>query len=132
MIGFYTFMEGVIAFFLIAGGVFAFIGALGMTRLKDFYMRLHGPTKTSTLGVGCVLIASACYFSLVGGGFSVQELLITIFLFITAPVSAHLLAKSALHQKLPHDQRTQGHPEELDEEEENPEPSERAEITPPP
>ncbi|MGC3871742.1 Na+/H+ antiporter subunit G [Halomonas sp. GXIMD04776] len=131
MIGFYTFMEGVIAFFLIAGGLFAFIGALGMTHLKDFYMRLHGPTKTSTLGVGCVLIASACYFSLVDGGFNVQELLITIFLFITAPVSAHLLAKSALHQKLPHDPRTQGHPEELDEEEENPKPQQRS-ITPPP
>ncbi|WP_048305985.1 Na+/H+ antiporter subunit G [Halomonas sp. PR-M31] len=132
MIGFYTFMEGVIAFFLIAGGMFAFIGALGLTHLKDFYMRLHGPTKTSTLGVGCVLIASTCYFSLAQGGISVHELLITIFLFITAPVSAHLLAKSALHQKLPHDPRTQGHPEELDEEEENPKPQERTGITPPP
>lgn len=115
MIGFYTFMEGVIAFFLVAGGIFTFIGALGLTHLRDFYMRLHGPTKTSTLGVGCVLIASACYFSLVEGGLNIQELLITIFLFVTAPVSAHLLAKSALHQGLPHDPRTQGHPKELDE-----------------
>lgn len=132
MIGFYTFMEGVIAFFLIAGGMFAFIGALGLTHLRDFYMRLHGPTKTSTLGVGCVLIASTCYFSLVQGGFNIQELLITIFLFITAPVSAHLLAKSALHQKLAHDPRTQGHPEELDEEEENPKPQQPPATTPPP
>ncbi len=100
MIGFYTVMEGVIAFFMVAGGIFAFIGALGLTHLRDFYMRLHGPTKTTTLGVGCVLIASMCYFSLVEEGLSYQELLITVFLFITAPVSAHLLAKSALHQKL--------------------------------
>ena len=36
MIGFHTAMEGVIAFFMVAGGVFAFIGALGLTHLRDF------------------------------------------------------------------------------------------------
>lgn len=106
MIAFYTVMEGVIAFFLIAGSIFALIGSLGLMRMKDFYMRLHGPSKISTLGVGCVLSASIAYFSLLDAGPSLQELLITIFLFITAPVSAHMLSKSALHQKLPHDPRT--------------------------
>ncbi len=119
MIAFYTVMEGVISFFLIAGGIFAFIGSLGLTRLKDFYMRLHGPSKTSTLGVGCILIASMSYFSLVERGISLQEMLITIFLFITAPVSAHLLAKSALHQKLARDPRTRDDIEELQEEEDS-------------
>ncbi|WP_277811068.1 Na+/H+ antiporter subunit G [Chromohalobacter canadensis] len=115
MIALYTLMEGVIAFFLIAGSIFALIGSLGLARMKDFYMRLHGPSKISTLGVGCVLLASIAYFSLLNGGPSLQELLITIFLFITAPVSAHLLSKSALHQKLPRDPRTRGNPEELQE-----------------
>ncbi|MBZ9559311.1 MULTISPECIES: Na+/H+ antiporter subunit G [Modicisalibacter] len=123
MIGFYTVMEGVIAFFLIAGGAFAFIGALGLTHLRDFYMRLHGPTKTTTLGVGCVLIAAMSYFSLLHGGVSFQEMLITIFLFITAPVSAHLLAKSALHQKLPRDPRTEDDIEELREDDDEEETS---------
>ncbi|MHB0776349.1 Na+/H+ antiporter subunit G [Halomonas sp. WWR20] len=118
MIGFYTVMEGVIAFFLIAGGIFAFIGSLGLARLKDFYMRLHGPSKTTTLGVGCVLVASMIYFSLVHDGLSLQEMLITLFLFITTPVSAHLLAKSALHQKLARDPRTRGDPREFHEGEE--------------
>lgn len=118
MIGFYTVMEGVIAFFLVAGGMFALIGSLGLARLQDFYMRLHGPSKTSTLGVGCTLIGSLIYFSLTNHTISLQELLITIFLFITAPVSAHMLAKCALHQKLPHHERTKGYPEELDEEQE--------------
>ncbi|MEC9483551.1 MAG: Na+/H+ antiporter subunit G [Halomonas sp.] len=131
MIGFYTVMEGIIAFFLVAGGVFAFIGSLGLARLKDFYMRLHGPSKTSTLGVGCMLIGSMAYFSLTKHTLSLQELLITIFLFITAPVSAHMLAKSALHQKLPHHASTQGHPEELDEVEEDPDPD-RPSTTPAP
>ena len=92
-------LEYVLAFLIIAGGAFTFIGSLGLARLSDFYTRLHGPTKATTLGVGCVLIASAVYFSR-GEAASFHEVLITLFLFITAPVSAHLLAKAALHLKL--------------------------------
>ncbi|WP_251977852.1 Na+/H+ antiporter subunit G [Salinicola avicenniae] len=105
-------LEGVIALTLIAGGAFAFIGSLGLTHLKDFYMRLHGPSKTTTLGVGCTLIGSLIYFSLREGPV-IQELLITVFAFITAPVSSHMLAKSALHHKLKPDPRTRGNPIEL-------------------
>lgn len=92
-------LEYLLAFLIIAGGAFTFIGSLGLARLRDFYSRLHGPTKATTLGVGCVLIASAVYFSR-GDELSLHEVLITLFLFITAPVSAHLLAKAALHLKL--------------------------------
>ena len=63
-------------------------------------MRLHGPTKASTLGVGGMVIASLIYFSFNGEGISLHELLIALFLFITAPVSAHMLAKAAMQQKL--------------------------------
>lgn len=92
-------LDYLLAFLIIAGGAFTFIGSLGLARLRDFYSRLHGPTKATTLGVGCVLIASAVYFSR-GEAASLHEILITLFLFITAPVSAHLLAKAALHLKL--------------------------------
>ncbi len=73
---------------------------MGLARLADFYTRLHGPTKATTLGVGCLLIASAVYFSVRDEGVSLHEVLVTLFLFITAPVSAHLLAKAALHLKV--------------------------------
>jgi len=69
-------------------------------RLKDFYTRLHGPTKATTLGVGSLLIASVVHFSTQGNGLSLHEILVTLFLFITAPVSAHLLSKAALHLRL--------------------------------
>ena len=82
---------------LIVGGVaFALIGSWGLARLSDFYLRLHGPTKATTLGVGGVLIASALWFTYSTGVPSLNELLITLFLFLTAPVSAHLLIKAAL------------------------------------
>ena len=90
-------MDYVIAFFLLAGASFALIGSIGLARFDDFYTRLHGPTKSTTLGVGGMLVASALFFSGAGEGVSLHELLITLFLFMTAPVSAHLLAKTALH-----------------------------------
>ena len=90
-----------LSFLIIVGALFTFIGSFGLARLPDFYMRLHAPTKATTLGVGSLLIASAIYFSTRGEGISLHEGLITLFLFITAPVSAHLLAKAALHLKLP-------------------------------
>jgi multicomponent K+:H+ antiporter subunit G len=78
------------------GAFFALVGSWGLAKLGDFLKRLHGPTKATTLGVGCVLIASALYFTARGLGTSLHELLITLFLFMTAPVSAHLLIKAAL------------------------------------
>ena len=85
---------------ILTGAIFTFIGSLGLARLHDFYTRLHGPTKATTLGVGCLLIASAIHFSVRDAGISLHEVLVTLFLFITAPVSAHLLAKAALHLKV--------------------------------
>jgi multicomponent K+:H+ antiporter subunit G len=85
---------------ILAGALFTFVGSLGLARLPDFFTRLHGPTKATTLGVGSLLVASAIYFSTRGEGVSLHEVLVTLFLFITAPVSAHLLARAALHLRL--------------------------------
>ena len=81
---------------VVSGAAFALIGSWGLAKLNDFFKRLHGPTKATTLGVGCVLIASALWFSVGHGVASLQELLITLFLFLTAPVSAQMLIKAAL------------------------------------
>ena len=93
-------IDTLLSLLILTGALFTFIGSLGLARLRDFYTRLHGPTKATTLGVGCMLIASALFFSTRGDGVSLHEVLVTLFLFITAPVSAHLLAKAALHLKL--------------------------------
>jgi multicomponent K+:H+ antiporter subunit G len=82
--------------FAVTGAAFALIGSWGLAKLDDFLKRLHGPTKATTLGVGCVLITSMLFFSFGSPGLSLHELLITLFLFLTAPVSAHLLIKAAL------------------------------------
>jgi multicomponent K+:H+ antiporter subunit G len=93
-------IELLLSALLLVGAAFTLVGAIGMLRFPDFFMRLHAPTKATTLGVGGVLLASMGS-SWARGSFGVHELLITLFLFVTAPVSANLLAKAALHLRVP-------------------------------
>lgn len=98
--------DWLIAGLLIFGALFVFLGSLGLARLPDFYMRLHAPTKASTLGVGAILLGSTLYFSSRGEGLSAHEILIVAFLFITAPVSALMMARAARHIQLSRVKRT--------------------------
>ncbi len=99
--------EWILSALIIIGAFFTLVGSIGLYKLPDFFMRLHGPTKATTLGVGALLIASALYFSFKTDDISLHEVLITVFLFITAPVSAHLMAKAAIHIKTKQVDRTQ-------------------------
>jgi len=110
-------VELIVSAFLLIGATFALIGSIGLARLGDFFSRLHGPTKATTLGVGGMLVASAIYFSVTGAGTSLHELLIAVFLFMTAPVSAHLLARAALRIDPPH---RPDHEDRADEEQADP------------
>lgn len=92
--------ELVISALLILGGVFVLVGSIGLLRLQDLYVRLHAPTKATTLGLGSILTASMVYIYYSRGEFSVNELLITLFLVITAPVTAYILAKAAMHSRV--------------------------------
>lgn len=90
--------EAVIAALIVLGGAFALIGSWGLARLPTIMERLHGPTKATTLGLGAMLVASILFFGLVIGTWSAHELLITLFLFLTAPISANMIAKAHLHR----------------------------------
>lgn len=94
------FIEILISAFLVIAGIFGLVGSLGMIKLQETMQRLHAPTKATTLGVGGVLIASMLYFSLVKGQLSFHELMITLFLFLTAPVSANFIAKTFLQANM--------------------------------
>jgi multicomponent K+:H+ antiporter subunit G len=89
-------VEALMVALLAIGSFFVLVGSLGLVKLSEFFKRLHGPTKATTLGVGCILIASIAWHALLGDGLGMRELLITLFLFITAPISAHLMARAAL------------------------------------
>jgi multicomponent K+:H+ antiporter subunit G len=90
-------VEAVVSLLLVAAGVFALAGSIGLVRLQDVLQRMHAPTKCSTLGLGAALCASAVWFTAQTGTPRLGEFLITAFVFLTAPVSAQLLAQAALH-----------------------------------
>jgi multicomponent K+:H+ antiporter subunit G len=80
---------------LVGGGLFALIGSYGLLRLPRPMQRLHAPTKATTIGVGTALVVSALDF-LDQGQISWQEALITLFLLLTAPISALFMAKTLI------------------------------------
>lgn len=96
--------ELLISFALVVSGVFGFVGSYGLIKLRNTLQRLHAPTKATTLGVGGVLIASMIFFYAKTGHISVHELLITLFLFLTAPITANFIAKAYLARNVQRDE----------------------------
>ncbi|MFY8273193.1 Na+/H+ antiporter subunit G [Pseudoalteromonas sp. SSDWG2] len=92
--------EWIISILLLAGGLFILIGSIGLVKMPDFFMRLHGPTKATTLGMASLLIAANVFFSVSSGEVNIKEILISIFLLITAPITGYMLIKSAIHHEL--------------------------------
>lgn len=96
---FHPLIEWLAAGLILISAFFLLVGAIGLAKLPDFFTRLHAPTKASTLGVGGILLASML-LQAAQGRVGLVELLITLFVFITAPVSANLMAQAALHLRV--------------------------------
>lgn len=91
-------IEIIVSACLVIGGIFGLVGSYGLIKLDHPMARLHAPTKATTLGVGGVLIASMVYSFAFEKYGSLHELLITLFLFITAPITANFISKAYLHR----------------------------------
>ncbi len=85
---------------LVAGGLIVLTGAIGLLRLPTFFARMHPPTMGTSLGTGCVLVASMLASSALLGRPVVHELLITVFVIVTTPVTAMLLVRAGRHRDL--------------------------------
>ena len=85
---------------LVIGGVFSLLGAVGLWRFENVYQRLHLPTLTATLGLGG-LLAAGVVVALVEGRSPWGAGLVALLVFVTAPVSALMLAQAARHRQEP-------------------------------
>lgn len=101
-------IEWIISILLLIGGFFILVGSIGLVKMPDFFMRLHGPTKATTLGMAALLVAAMVLFSTTQPGLSLKEVLISLFLLLTAPISGYMMIKSAIHHKLDSIERTKG------------------------
>lgn len=83
---------------VLLGSVLTLIETIGLLYFKDFYARVHAPTLGTSLGVGCVLLASMLYFSVLQSRPVLHEVLIAVFVTITTPVTLMFLVNAALHR----------------------------------
>lgn len=83
-----------IAFLLVAGSAFALIAAIGLIRLPDVFTRMHAASKAGTAGSGLMLLAVALHSDEMHVW--IKCVAAIVFFVLTAPLSAHLLAKAAL------------------------------------
>lgn len=88
----------VIAFFLVVGSGLTLLGAIGLVWFESFYQRVHAPTLGTTWGAGGILIASMIFFSVVQTRPVLHEILITVFVTVTTPVTLMLLARAAFYR----------------------------------
>ncbi len=81
------------ALLVLAGALFSLIAAIGVLRLPDLYTRLHAASKAGAIGAGLILLAVAGVSF--DGAVVPRALLGIVFLLLSTPVAAHLLARAA-------------------------------------
>lgn len=90
--------EYIVAGLLVVAGVFGLVGSWGLLKLDHPMKRLHAPTKAATVGLGAVLVASMLYGAAFDGQIGWHALLVTLFLLLTAPITANFLGKVHIHR----------------------------------
>lgn len=91
--------DWVSAVLALLGGFFIFVAGLGVWRFKDIYMRMHAATKAGSLGLGFLLAAIA--FQLPTPFVVIKSLLIIGFIFLTAPIAAHMISRASYLHDVP-------------------------------
>jgi multicomponent Na+:H+ antiporter subunit G len=85
--------DWIVAGLIVMGAVFAALAAVGILRMPDLYMRIQAATKSSTLGVSCIVLGAALHFDETAA--TTKAVLVVAFLFLTAPVAAQMIGRAA-------------------------------------
>lgn len=84
---------------ILSGVIFMLISTIGLLKFPDFYIRMSAITKGATLGVGLILLGLGIYFN--KPDIMLKVLAIIMFTFITAPVAAHVIGRTAVRSQIP-------------------------------
>lgn len=85
-------MTLIISILILLGSVFIFIAALGLLRFKDLYSRMHATTKATSFGVLLLILGIALFFNT--SIIWIKSVLVVVFIYLTAPLAAHSIARS--------------------------------------
>lgn len=91
--------ETIVAGLLVLSGCIVLTAAIGLSRLQDFFVRMHAPALASTFGAWTATLAAIVHFSVVEGGVALHFWLLVIVLALTSPVTAMVLARAALFRR---------------------------------
>ncbi|MCO6484732.1 MAG: monovalent cation/H(+) antiporter subunit G [Saprospiraceae bacterium] len=91
--------DWIILFLMATGVLFILLAAVGIVRMPDLYLRISVTTKAATLGTGLVLMATAWHFQ--DTAVTARILAIILFIFLTAPVGAHLIGRASYFVGVP-------------------------------
>ncbi|RFB15118.1 Na+/H+ antiporter subunit G [Bacillus sp. HNG] len=89
------------AVMILFGALLSILSAIGIVRLPDVYTRNHAVSKSATLGVLSILLGTFLYFWIIEGYMNFRVILGFVFLFMTSPVSGHLISRAAYNSKVP-------------------------------
>jgi len=92
-------IEIISAVVIIVGVLFVVIGAVGLLRLPDFYIRISAITKAATVGVACIMIGVALNYNEVS--VAIKAFAVVLFLLITSPIAAHIIGRAAYNAGVP-------------------------------
>jgi len=85
-------MDIIISILILAGSAFIFIASLGLLRFDNLYSRMHASTKATSFGILLIILGIALFFNI--GIIWLKAALVVIFIYLTAPLAAHSIAKS--------------------------------------
>lgn len=94
-------IDGVIMLLVMVGALLTLISAIGALRLPDVYTRSHAISKSTTLGIMLILTGTLLHFWFRHDHFNSRLLLAIVFIFLTSPVSAHLISRAAYYSGVP-------------------------------
>lgn len=92
-------IEIISAVVIIVGVLFVVIGAVGLLRLPDFYIRISAITKAATVGVACIMIGVALNYNEIS--IAIKAFAVVLFLLITSPIAAHIIGRAAYNSGVP-------------------------------
>ena len=101
-----TVFEWIALVLMIGGALFTLLSAVGVVRLPDLYCRLSATSKAAPLGIALVLGGAALVVR--SAGYTWQAVVIGLFVALTSPVAANVLARAARRAGVPFAEGTEG------------------------
>ena len=92
-------IEALISLFVLTGALFMLLAAMGALRMPDLPMRLHATTQAGALGSGLIMIGVALFHA--SGGVTARAFAIMLFIMLTSPVAAHVVARAGYFVGVP-------------------------------